>query len=135
MKKTILALLAISALLFLAGCGNSHEEQSYTDNVDGFIPDILAFHAEVLEFDPNYYLQNEEALLFVRSITPVGPHEVGGRYFISRNDSVELLNAIGEPMSISDIPPGTIVDITYHERVLQSKPAIIPNAILVQIVE
>jgi len=132
MMRKIISVLAIAAILFLTGCGNSHDSQLCTSGMCDFTPDILTFRAEVLEFDLNYYVRYEEDLLFVRSITPVGVHESGGRYFIRRNDSIEVLNAVDEPMSPAEIPPGTIVDITYHVRVLQSKPAIIPNAILVQ---
>jgi len=120
----------------MTGCGANNPIAPNEPEIetDGVTPDLLTFRAEVLEIDQYYYLRHEEALLFVYSITPVGSHENGGRYFINRNDFIAVLDAYGEPMSYSDIPSGAIVDITYSAVVLQTDPAIIPGATLIQVV-
>jgi len=122
MKHLITIAFLVFVLLIAAGCGNN-------------TVDVLTFRAEVLEFDSDYFLQNDDALLFVYSITPVGSHSGRGRYFINRNDSVSVYGMNGEPISYTDIPVGAVVDITYYAYVLQSYPAIIPGAISIQIVE
>ena len=129
-------LLILLLLLTMAGCGTNNPIAPNEPEIDtdGVAPDLLTFRAEVLEIDQYYYLRHEEAFLFVYSITPVGSHENGGRYFINRNDSIVVLDAHGEPMSYSDIPSGAIVDITYSAVVLQTDPAIIPGATLIQVV-
>jgi len=131
MKKIYYLILAILSSLIMAAC-QTNLTDDYTEILT---PDTLTFQAEVLEQDPNYYLRHEDALLFVRSITHVSGHNSGGRYFINRNESVTVLDINGEAMSYLDILPGAIVEITYYGLVLQSDPAIIPAAVLVQVIE
>ncbi|MCL2360789.1 MAG: hypothetical protein FWC73_03115 [Defluviitaleaceae bacterium] len=121
MKKLIVALIILS-LLFMSGCRST--------NIG-----IHTFRAEVLDFYPDFYLLRDKEMLFVYSITPVGAHTSGGRYFIRRNDSVIVLDVDGEPISYADISLGTIVDIKYYAIVLESDPAILPSAITIQVVE
>jgi len=118
MKKPLFIVMLISVLLIMSACGSN-----------------FSFRAKVLAFDPDFALRNEESLLFVNSITSVGSHPVGGRYFISRNDSVTVYDASGKPISYRDILPGTIVDIRFDGVIAQSDPAIIFGAILIRVVE
>ncbi|MCL2287771.1 MAG: hypothetical protein FWC33_01110 [Candidatus Bathyarchaeota archaeon] len=94
-------------------------------------PDILNFHAKVLEFDPNFY--HPEALLFVYSITPVGDHNIGGRYFIKQSNSITIMDAFGDSISEHSILPGTIVNITYYGVVHEGDPGTILYPILIQV--
>ena len=119
MKKSLFfILLTLLLLITMASCRSNHP----------------TFRAEVLAPDQHYYLRHEDALLFVYSITSVGGHESGGKYFINRNDSIVVLDAHGEPILYSDILPGAVVDITYSAVVLQTDPAIIPGATIIQVV-
>lgn len=105
------------------------------------MPDILTFRAEVLEFDPNsswqddLLLQNYDVLLFVYSVTPVMENTIGSRYFITWNDNIVILDTSGETISESDIPPGAIVDITSPQITFGPRPAIIPYATQIQVVD
>ncbi|MCL2527370.1 MAG: hypothetical protein FWE42_03035 [Defluviitaleaceae bacterium] len=74
-------------------------------------------------------------MLFVYGLTPVGNLENGGRYFISRNNMVDILDASGEPVCYMGIAPGTIVDIKFNGTILLSDPGIIPLATVIQVVE
>ena len=151
--KTLLVLI-LSTLIFLTmfGCGNQtpadlnadlaldnstlSESESDSEINNCLTPDVLTFRAEVLAsnaYDYDYW--RSDALLLVYSITPVGVHSIGSRYFISQNDSIILLDMCGEPISHSDVPLGAIVEVTYYALVLESKPAVVPHAISVQIVD
>ena len=138
MKKSLLPAFLILLLLTMAGCGTNHtiapdeDEPSQTASpeidADGVRPGMLTFRAEVLDFD-QYYLR-QESLLFVSGLGH-------GRFFINLNDSIVVLDMQGEPVSYFDIPPGTVVDITFSRnvRVGQTDPAIISGATSIQIVE
>ena len=140
MKKHIvirILSLLLSTVLFLTllSCGNDNSE-SDLDAYTNLTPDIHIFHAEVLAhnaYDYDYW--RSDALMLVYSVTPTFAHDVRGRYFISQNDSVSILNINGEPISHTDVPFGAIVEIVYYGLVLQTSPAVIPNAISVQIVD
>ena len=106
---------------------------AYIATPDIIVPDILTFRAEVLGRGPDIGFR-EDALLPVRSITSVVGHNIGGRYFISRNDFIVILDADGEPVSYLDVPAGAIVDIAFYGLIFERNPGIIPGAISVQIV-
>ncbi|MCL2377777.1 MAG: hypothetical protein FWC77_01470 [Defluviitaleaceae bacterium] len=117
-KKPLFITILLIILPLISACGSN-----------------FTFRAEVLEFEQEFSLRNEESLLFVNSITRVGNHPVGGRYFISQNDAVSVLDANGNPISPQSIPPGTIVSIRFDGFVLESGPAIIPGAISIRVIE
>ena len=147
MKKFLILYLSALLLLAVVGCGTrnsatTNEEMSQPvqtvlpeDDINAMTLDVLTFFAEVLEFDPNYEGRRGSALLFVYSLTSVAGHAVSTRYFINRNDFIVILDAYGELISYSDVPAGTIVGITFYGIVAETKPAIIPSAISIQIVE
>ena len=137
LKKVLLFICAALVLIMLSACAlqdtsAEYDLQGTPDNV--FVTDTLTFRAEVLEFDLDYYFPSHD-LLFVSSITSVMGFEVGGRYRISKNPYVTILDVYGEPIESSAVLPGTIVDITYGGTVFLRDPAIIPHATLIQIVE
>ena len=128
LRKLFIAASCVTLAIVFTSCADK-------EDADVMTLDILSFRAEVLEFDSRYSLRNDEALLFVYSLTSVGGHPVGDRYFINRNDFVVALDANGETILYYDIPHGSVVDITYYGLVLESKPAIIPQAVSIQIVD
>ena len=103
------------------------------DDIGGTVLDldILTFRGEVLDSNP----MREEAMLLVYSITPVIGHPVGGRYFLTRNDFVIVLDEYGNPISYSDILPGSIIDIAFYGLVRQTDPAVISGAISIQVLK
>jgi len=119
MKKFVYMLLLALFLLVTPGCANINTR---------------TFRGEVLAFDPMFSYRNDEALLFVYSLTPVMGHPIGGRYFINQNESVVIRDMDGETISHTDIPVGAIVEIRYTMLVLLSYPAIIPGATEIYIV-
>ena len=123
MKKFLIPALLALLLFSITGCRANNIDRRFT------------FTAEVLEFDPVFALRNENAMLFVYSITPVFGHDSGIRYFITRNDTVTVLDANGEEISYSDIPPGTVVEIRYHGIVVESYPGLIPGAVSIRVIE
>jgi LysM repeat protein len=96
--------------------------------------DLIAFHAEVLEFDPAYYLRNQDALLFVRSLSQVGNHSVVGRYFL-QGENVSVRDSQGNAISVSDIQSGTTAFVRASGLVFESDPAIIPGTMSIQVVD
>ncbi|MCL2224203.1 MAG: hypothetical protein FWB96_04455 [Defluviitaleaceae bacterium] len=131
MKVAICAAIcaAVCAVIFTTWAG----ERGGTAETEEYPPsDVLIFRAEVLPWDDNFYLRNEDSILFVRSISAVGHHSAGGRYFISRHDYITVFCADGEPLHYSEIPTGSVVEITYHGLVLLTDPAVIPAATSVQ---
>jgi len=93
------------------------------------------FRGEVLEAD-DYHRWHPDAIL-VRQLTPMWDNDlgVGGRSFINPNEYMAVLDTEGEPILLSDITPGNIVDVTFSGMVLESDPAIIGGGILIQVIE
>ena len=119
MKKVLCVILLALLLALISGCSN-------TDT----------FRAEVIDIDTHdFATMSENALLFVRSLTSVMHHPTGGSYYIYGDDSIVIRDIHGNAISHTDIPVGAIVEITYRRLVLQSYPAIIPNATRIRIVE
>lgn len=75
------------------------------------IPFALIFLAEVLEFDPWWHIRNEEAILFVYSLTPVQGREAGGKYLVRATGDEVILDVDGVKISYYDILSGSIVEI------------------------
>jgi|GEM_PF-2469324 len=121
-------LCAVAILIVLTACAG----YALLDE-EVMVPDELSFYAEVLEFDPDYFLRNADAMLFVYSVTSVGGHPVGGRYFIQRNDSVVVLDGYGAVISYEDILPGSLVEIVFRGVVMESDPGVVSGVVRITV--
>jgi len=114
---------------------------AYTiDAETGFVPILYEmFRAEVIEFvdsDSPPHCCGDVALL-VSSLVP--SRDISGEWvrdltYVWNNGSLDVIGAHSNPIQLSDIRPGATVEVLYDGLVLQTDPACIPGAVLVQIV-
>jgi len=99
---------------------------------------ISTFRAEVTELVDSDFSQVSRGNigLLVNELTPLWDGDrVGDPYYVWDSETVAVLSSTNEQIRFSDIRQGMIVDITFGGMVLESLPAHILGALLIQILE
>ena len=101
MKKLYLSILLLCIILITVSCSTGQKE------------DIAIFKATVLENNVSLIVEPQQDTIEIKSSDKIAVH----------TNNSKIYNSSGKEISVSEIPIGGIVQITYNGMIAESYPA------------